>query len=197
MSEGILGAIIGVVGTLLGTAIGFILSEISARQRQKAIEQQQGNALRVLLEFEINHNLILFRNFWTPLPEREKKTIEKGNAPYDDAQVLSKLISHATLPKFKYKVWDTQMTLIATTLLPKHIQHIQTLYYLFDNVERLHQDIREIDEKMNRHPFYAEPFIEVGEDFRKCADQLVSLYPFTFGEVTSGERKSRNRTRGY
>jgi hypothetical protein len=50
--------------TILGTFIGFVLSEWAAKRREDRNEKKQAQSVRAIVSLEIDRNLGLLQDFW-------------------------------------------------------------------------------------------------------------------------------------
>lgn len=107
---------IGILGAVVGAIIGFFISEF----RQWKTEGQQINAVRKMLNIEINQNLLVVAEF-------------KNKADLASTNIIDFIIKNS-FPTLKYKVWESQVMLLPIALLDKEINQIYMFYKELENI---------------------------------------------------------------
>jgi len=93
-------AIFGVIGTMIGTILGFVLSEWAARQREKSTEKRQTRTVRTMLSLEIDQNLNLLRDFWSKV----RQVDESEQDPNLARSRLARRMIELPLPHWSHKM---------------------------------------------------------------------------------------------
>jgi len=126
-------ALIATVGTIIGTILGFFLSEWSTKRREDRNEKKQAQSVRTLVSLEIDRNLNLLTDYWP--------RVEQAADPNDDAQgrkikLASKFIELA-FPEWKREILDSQLPLLAMALREQEVVQVLQFYDRLSKVEAL------------------------------------------------------------
>ncbi len=97
--------IMTVIGGVIGTVVGFLLSWGSAALSARHTKNQ----ILCALKYEINHNLEIVRAL------RENP--------------ISVLVNYRDLPEFAHNVWDSQQIVLPQILNPKSFKDVYHFYY--------------------------------------------------------------------
>lgn len=103
MDAGLVTAIIGVAGTLIGTILGFGLNSIQANQAKK----QQIRAARSMISLELDRNLSLLRDYYEVTQSAILGETRELEFPP---------------PVWSHKMWESQMSLLPLALTVEELK---------------------------------------------------------------------------
>jgi hypothetical protein len=130
-------AIVGIIGALAGTYLGYFLSERATRERQERADKEQAQAVRTLLEIEITYNLARLRDFWDKVNQPDTET--------DSFMVaLNKAIRLMRLPtpNWSHRAWESQMPLLPMALKDeKLIREIHAHHAIIFTLDAIHNKL--------------------------------------------------------
>ena len=110
-------AIVGVIGVLLGTALGFGLNEYAGRKQEARTEKMQVRSVRTIVSLEIEENLRLLWQFWRSveaLPDEADR----------DAMNFSRRLIQVPLPGWSHGAWESQLSSLAAALTAREIRQV-------------------------------------------------------------------------
>ena len=116
--------------TILGTILGFVLSELAQIRREKQNERKQATSVRTLINLEVDLNLRSLLEFWSNVNQIEKKDedIELHK------QKLARRFIDLPLPEFQTRSFERQLHLIAASL---NEQEVTQLFQFYDRLSRI------------------------------------------------------------
>jgi hypothetical protein len=130
-------ALIGVGGLFLGIILSFCLESLRWRYRENKTKQR----VRELLGLEIEHNLDELKLFWSELEKANSTIVESY---IFGSERVSRLIE-LRLPVWGYKVWESQMSLLAGALNREEIKRVHLLYKHLNTLTSIRDQIIVID----------------------------------------------------
>ena len=130
-------AIFGVIGTIIGTIWGFVLSEWATRQREERTEKRQAGAIRTMLRLEISQNLASLRDFWGKVNQ-----VDESEQDPDLARLrLARRMIESPLPHWSHRMWESQMSLLTIGLSEEEIKQVHDLHNRLDAITRVGQGL--------------------------------------------------------
>jgi len=123
-------AIIGVVGTLLGTVVGFFLSERGTKRREERNEKRQAQSVRTMVSMEIDRNLELLEESWREVND----TPESDDDQEARKRVLARRFIELPLPTWNRESLDSQLLLLPMALSE---QQIVRVFQFYDRLSKL------------------------------------------------------------
>jgi hypothetical protein len=131
-------AAIGVIGTLGGTFLGFLLSTIENRWREQRTERKQVQSIRLLIGLEIQQNLELLEHFWEDVIQLESQEILASG----DAERLHYAYAYRVTQKppliWSYNAWESQMAMLPIALEAREIRQVQNFYQRLRDISTIH-----------------------------------------------------------
>lgn len=132
--------IVGIMGTLLGVVVGFVLNEIYVRGDKK----DRTGRLRMMTKLEITQNLHLLQQFWGKFQAEtwgERRTVI-GEDIHDTYETLAyrcatKFIE-TEVPRWNRKIWESQFSAISSVLSEDEIIRVWNLYDDMDKISAYH-----------------------------------------------------------
>lgn len=122
-------AVIGLIGTILGTILGFALSEISnyIRQNREFRQQKQGFISLLMLDLQAHIQGIqhLAQNIDLITPQRN----------YSSTVTLS--------PIWNIEMWSSQLPFLTSVLTSKQLKQIYTFYSETDSLVEIQKEIEQ------------------------------------------------------
>ena len=109
-------ALIGLIGTIFGTIIGFALSETATWFRARRTEQKQVESVRTILSLEIAHNLSLLQQILDEPAE---------------------IVSSGRLPAWSHQIWESQLPIASMALTPEEIKQVHKFHYDLYSLKKL------------------------------------------------------------
>lgn len=137
--------IMTVIGGVIGTVVGFLLSWGSATLSARHTKNQILSALK----YEINHNLEIVR------------------ALRDNP--ISVLVNYRNLPEFADNVWDSQQIVLPQILNPKSFKDVYRFYYTLSKCSSYGQP-----SVSQSHAVSQEPIVRLPPELRRTLDLLIS-----------------------
>lgn len=126
-------AIFGVVGTILGTIVGFVLNEVATRQRERRLKKGQIQAVRTILSLEVDQNLAVLRDFWNKVNQVDRVDESEQDPELAHLRLARRLID-LPMPHWSHKMWESQMSLLATALSEEEIKRVHDLHNRLDTI---------------------------------------------------------------
>ena len=123
-------ALIATVGTIIGTILGFFLSEWSTKRREDRNEKKQAQSVRTLVSLEIDRNLNLLRDYW---PQVEQAADPNDGAEGRKVKFARRFVELA-FPEWKREILDSQLSLLATAL---HEQEVVQVFQFYDRISKV------------------------------------------------------------
>jgi len=137
-----MGTIVGIVGTLLGVMLGFVLNEVYVRGGKK---DRSGSRLRTLTKLELMQNLHLLEKFWGKFQadtSEERRTII-GEDIHDTYEILAYRCANKFIdievPQWNRKIWESQFSAISSVLSEDEIIRVWSLYDDMDKISAYHE----------------------------------------------------------
>ena len=144
---------------LLGTVIGFVLSEWATTRRENRNEKRQAQTVRALIGLEIERNLSLLRDFWsqlktTPLPENDAAANKRR---------LAQRFVELPLPEWKQRVLDSQLSFLPLAIHEKEVTQVFLFYDRLSNLQACRAQLTVLSQdktqqqRADRQTFRGEP----------------------------------------
>jgi hypothetical protein len=121
-------ATIGIIGTLLGTALGFTLSELSSWIRNRRTRENTRRAIASEIKFNLAIVSIIRDTFGATAKPRATKI-----------ETIKMLC--ATMPKWTTAIWQSQLPIASSILTSREMFNISKCYYFLDRVRFQAQNI--------------------------------------------------------
>jgi hypothetical protein len=184
--------LLGIVGTLAGTYIGFLLSERATKRREAKTEEKQASAVRMILSREIAQNIQYLVEYMENVKEVECVSNPKGDP---DVIRMSNLRKFAVIPypPFSRLGFESQLPILALSLDGYEVPPILQFYSRIEKLQKLQlamvqmlNDQTAASDKaisggmgqyvtlayLPRRPF-DENAPDIWEEFREIAGQLI------------------------
>lgn len=127
---------IGLIGAIIGTILGFLLSE----WRLCRTERRQCKNARILLKLEINQNLKLLSEYWEKLNQIEPELNDMYN------EIIIARLTELNLPEWNNIVWKNQMLLFALAMKPNKLKQIYEFYSRLDRIRSIYNSLSALAE---------------------------------------------------
>lgn len=126
------------VGVVVGGAIGLG----GAYARDWWTWKRQRNAMRAIIGFENEDNLVLLGMLW-----RRATMPRPIGLPHEEQLIhLASHLTFAQTPKWHHKVWDAHLGNIATAFSPVEIQILRECHNGMERISGIQEELREIRE---------------------------------------------------
>ncbi len=153
----VIGAILGLVGTLLGTYLGFSLSERAAKTRQVQIDRELTHSVRTVIRIEIDRNLFRLHTFLLAVQYEE--------APLPrDSQGKRSALRGVNLPIWSHAIWESQLPLAAKALTESEFEQVLDFHSSLDTLSIAHIDMRDRSDNINQVNTLYNQFMELFND---------------------------------
>jgi uncharacterized membrane protein len=120
VDSGITAAIIGVIGTLLGSVIGFG----SAWLQEKSKTKRQAKGTRTMIILEINHNIRMLREYYVEVTEF---TFLENTRKLEPREIAS-AAAEARPPNWSHKIWESQLHFLPVALSENEIKMVHEFH---------------------------------------------------------------------
>lgn len=165
-------AIIGVVGIVIGTILGFVLNEIARWWREKRAEKKQIRAVRTMLSLEIDQNLALLRDFWS----KTKDVDLPEDKPDRHNLILVRRLSESPLPLWSHKMWESQMPLLATALSEEEIKQVHRHHNKLDAITAIRTQLSTLKEERHQYSMLQHEKSKSTEPLTRGMEQVRSHF---------------------
>lgn len=137
-------AAIGIIGTLSGTLLGFVLSTIDNRWREQRTERRQAQSVRLLVGLEIQQNLESLERLLEGIPHLDTNPSKKVESPKDIDQLhysYAYRIAQKRLLVWIHNAWESQMAMLPIALKPREIQQVQNFHQKLRDISSIHSSL--------------------------------------------------------
>lgn len=129
---------LGILGTILGTIMGFSLNAYNNWRIEKNREQKQVKSVRLLINLEIDQNLSLLRDFWD--------TLNIESYEYKDYEEIwkrhyAKMLINMPLSKWRNINWKNHNSLLPITFNEREINEISNFYNNLENISSIRSSL--------------------------------------------------------
>lgn len=164
-----------IISALVGTAVGFGLSECSTLIRAWRLNRQQAQSVRILLSIEIDQNLSLLNEFWAKIKNLNDECVH--NKP----ELCVRMIG-LPLPKFSEKVLNSQLPQLTSALNPNQIEQVSQHYNSLGGISNIYAKLNELyrDTADLSNPISIPP-VTTDHDLKRNFRRQVALMSTTFG----------------
>lgn len=140
MNDTLLGALIGVIGVLLGTGLGWGLNIWQGQ----AHDRQARRGVRLLLRLECAQNLDLLNEFWRQVESTEYQVAGVAYSPEEREFHKRQRLASVPLPAWGHLMWESQAGLMAAALSQGEIQAAYRLHTDLDTFAAMRSKIQEM-----------------------------------------------------
>jgi hypothetical protein len=127
----------GILGTIIGTVLGFLLSEWSTKRREDRSEKRQAQSTRAILSLEIDSNLNLLRTFWARVNQLENF----GQEPEERKRKLAQNFIELPLPAWNREVLESQIPFLPAAAREEEIVRVFQFYDHLRRLEAIRNDL--------------------------------------------------------
>lgn len=116
--------------TLLGTILGFLLSEFSTWRRTSRNEVREAKATRIIVSLEIDLNLESLKEF---IKEANKINLEDGDAQ-KRKKTLARFFTEFPFPNWRKEAFTSQLSVLPHALSE---QEVVKVFQFYDRLQRI------------------------------------------------------------
>lgn len=138
----------GIIGTVVGTMLGFTLNEVAVWRRERSEKKEQAKKVRLMVTLEIDRNLDLLQEFWEVV-NQEDLTKKSETQAYIQ---LAEQFAVSPLPHWSHAIWQSEIPMLPLALNEKEVRAVHRLYTNFDMIESIHSSLSvlELDRQEER-----------------------------------------------
>ena len=123
----IVSTLFALITTIIGGVLGFALSEVATRRREAREEVRRAQAVRTIIQLEIERNLAALKTFWTGVKANDKPDLGRRRK-----NILAEQFVNLPLTPFSRDSLTSQMSLLAFSLTDVQIERVFRLYDRLD-----------------------------------------------------------------
>jgi len=125
------------VFAIVGTIIGFALSEIATAIRERRSEKRQAKSVRTLLKLEMTLNLQRLQGFWAKV-----SLLPETRGDFDDQKrALGRQLIDEPLPEFEREAFESQLSHLAGVLREQEVVQVLRFYDRLRRVESVRAEL--------------------------------------------------------
>jgi hypothetical protein len=145
--------------TIIGTIIGFALSEVATAIRECRGEKRRTRSVKTLLKLEMTLNLQGLRDFWTKvstLPEAQEDLDSQKRA-------LARQLIEEPIPQFERGAFESQLSHLASALEEHEVLQVLQFYDRLRRLESIRAEFIESLSEQQQELQAAAPGAAIGD----------------------------------
>ena len=117
--------------TIVGTIVGFALSELATIIREGRSEKRQSKSVKTIVKLEMELNLQMLREFWSRVTQFSEPEVDPDTRKRSLAR---QFFIEVPFPVFKREALESQLPLLAGAL---HEQEVVRVFQFYDHLSKL------------------------------------------------------------
>jgi hypothetical protein len=149
------------------------------RAAVQSTEEQQRNAVRLLLSLEIDHNLARVQAFWShiwsiALPEDIRSEEDPEWKRQSEQRFRARLVARSPVLVFSQRVWNGQTSVLGSAIRAEEIRRTNRIYGQLDTLSGIQAQLAVMDAEQARH---------TTTGWRRLGEEGLPTAAVTFNEV--------------
>jgi len=170
-------------GIIIGTFLGFALSQLGHYIKEKRVDKRQKQSVRKIINLEVEHNIKLLKEYFEMLNTMNEQERDEASKNIANEPIIKsyKFISSSP-PQWSHIMWESQMMYLSLALNDEKILRIHRFHTKLDRINKiynefikLHEEHKDLLEKTGSLPNPKKIWFLLQKDSEKN-DRVIKLW---------------------